>query len=150
MASDCTLGISFSQRDVGDFLQPLLTLLLLVSPAAACTRDEVDTVFKAAKDAQHAWAKTPLWQRAQYLHKVATLMRQHAQPMADCLVKEIAKPAKDSMTEVIRSADLIDYTAEEGLRCLGEGQLLMSDSFIGQKRNKLCLVSKVQKRGGAG
>lgn len=109
----------------------------------ACTREEVDAVFNAAKSAQQAWSKTPLWQRAQYLHKVAALMRQHAQPMADCLVKEIAKPAKDAVTEVVRSADLIDYTAEEGLRSLGEGQMLTSDSFPGQKRNKLCLVSKV-------
>jgi glyceraldehyde-3-phosphate dehydrogenase (NADP+) len=111
--------------------------------AAACTREEVDAVFKAAKSAQHAWAKTPLWKRAEYLHKVAAIMRENAQPMADCLVKEIAKPAKDSVTEVVRSADLIDYTAEEGLRALGEGQMLTSDSFPGQKRNKLCLVSKV-------
>jgi len=57
-------------------------------------------------------------------------MRQHAQPIADCLVKEIAKPAKDSLTEVVRSADLPDYTAEEGVRSLGEGQLLTSDSFL--------------------
>lgn len=109
----------------------------------ACTQQEVDSVFAAAKAAQQSWAKTPLWKRAEYLHKVAAIMRQQAQPMADCLVKEIAKPAKDSLTEVIRSADLIDYTAEEGLRSLGEGQLLTSDSFPGQSRNKLCLVSKV-------
>jgi hypothetical protein len=107
----------------------------------------VDAVFKAAKAAQPGWARTPLWQRAAALHKVAAIMRQHAQPMADCLVKEIAKPAKDAHTEVIRSADLIDYTAEEGLRALGEGQLLTSDSFPGQARNKLCLVSKVRLRG---
>lgn len=112
-------------------------------PTPACTRDEVDAVFKAAKAAQQSWAKTPLWKRAEHLHKVAAIMRQVAQPMADCLVKEIAKPAKDSVTEVVRSADLIDYTAEEGLRSLGEGQMLTSDSFPGQKRNKLCLVSKV-------
>jgi hypothetical protein len=43
-----------------------------------------------------------------------------------------------------RSADLIDYTAEEGLRSLGQGELLNSDSFPGQTRNKLCLVSKVR------
>lgn len=109
----------------------------------ACTQEEVNKVFSAAKTAQQAWAKTPLWKRAEYLHKVAAIMREQAQPMADCLVKEIAKPAKDSLTEVIRSADLIDYTAEEGLRSLGEGQLLTSDSFPGQSRNKLCLVSKV-------
>lgn len=100
-------------------------------------------MFKAAKAAQHGWATTPLWQRAALLHKVAALMREHKQPMADCLVKEIAKPAKDAVTEVVRSADLIEYTAEEGLRALGEGQLLTSDSFPGQARNKLCLVSKV-------
>jgi len=110
----------------------------------ACTQDEVNKVFAAAKAAQQVWARTPLWKRAEALHKVAGIMRQHAQPMADCLVKEIAKPAKDSMTEVVRSADLIDYTAEEGVRSLGEGQLLNSDSFPGQSRNKICLVSKVE------
>lgn len=109
----------------------------------ACTQQEVDAAFQAAKAAQKSWGKTPLCQRAALLHKVAALMREHAQPMADCLVKEIAKPAKDSLTEVVRSADLIDYTAEEGVRALGQGELLTSDSFPGQTRNKLCLVSKV-------
>ncbi|KAG2430500.1 hypothetical protein HXX76_010023 [Chlamydomonas incerta] len=100
-------------------------------------------MFESAKVAQKAWARTPLYKRAEVLHKVAALMREHAQPIADCLVKEVAKPAKDSLTEVIRSADLIDYTAEEGVRFLGEGQLLNADSFPGNARNKLCLVSKV-------
>lgn len=68
----------------------------------ACTREEVDAAFAAAKAAQREWARTPLWQRAALLHKAAALMREHAQPMADCLVKEIAKPAKDSLTEVVR------------------------------------------------
>jgi hypothetical protein len=68
----------------------------------ACTQSEVDEAFAAAKAAQRAWARTPLWQRAALLHKVAALMRDHAQPMADCLVKEIAKPSKDALTEVIR------------------------------------------------
>ncbi|KIZ02087.1 glyceraldehyde 3-phosphate dehydrogenase, nonphosphorylating [Monoraphidium neglectum] len=104
---------------------------------------EVDSAFAAAKEAQKAWAKTPLCERAEVLHRVAAVMREHAQPIADCLVKEIAKPRKDSLSEVIRSADLIDYTAEEGLRSLGQGELLNSDSFPGQTRNKLCLVSKV-------
>lgn len=46
-------------------------------------------------------------------------------------------------TEVMRSADLVDYTAEEGLRVLNQGKLLHSDSFPGAERNKLCMVSKV-------
>eukprot|EP00983_Pelagomonas_calceolata_P097190 1158216-Pelagomonas_calceolata.AAC.1 len=41
-----------------------------------------------------------LQQRAEALHRVAQLMREHAQPIADCMVKEIAKPSKDALTEV--------------------------------------------------
>ena len=67
-----------------------------------------------------AWAKTPLWRRAEYMHKAAAVMRENAQPIADVLVKEVAKPAADAYTEVIRSADLLSYTAEEGLRYFGE------------------------------
>ena len=110
----------------------------------ACTQAEVDTAFAAAKKAQKTWSKTPLYKRAEMIHKVAALMRENAQPMADCLVKEVAKAAKDSMTEVVRSADLLDYTAEEAIRILNEGKLLTSDSFPGADRNKLCLAQKVR------
>ena len=66
-----------------------------------------------------------------------------SQPVAETLVKEVAKPAKDAMTEVVRSGDFLSYTAEEGVRFLGEGNLLASDSFPGQDRTKLALVQKV-------
>lgn len=71
-------------------------------------------------------------------------MRENAGPMAAALVKEIAKSSNDSKIEVIRSADLMDYTAEEGVRALGEGKILVSDSFPGQQRTKLCMESKVK------
>jgi glyceraldehyde-3-phosphate dehydrogenase (NADP+) len=109
----------------------------------ACTTTEVDGVFAAARAAQRGWAQTPLHARAAKLHEAARLMREHAQPMADALVLEVAKGQKDAVTEVVRSADLIEYTAEEGVRILGEGKLLMSDSFPGHERNKLCMSSKV-------
>ncbi|KAL4439898.1 hypothetical protein ABPG75_002899 [Micractinium tetrahymenae] len=109
----------------------------------ACTQQEVDAAFQAAKKAQKDWAKVPLWKRAELLHRVAALMRENAQPIADVLVKEVAKPAAEALTEVVRSADLISYTAEEGLRFFGQGQLLASDSFPGQDRTKLCMASKV-------
>lgn len=44
---------------------------------------------------------------------------------------------------MVRSGDLVSYTAEEGVRVLGEGKLLLSDSFPGNERNKYCLASKV-------
>ncbi|MCO5557448.1 hypothetical protein L7F22_011013 [Adiantum nelumboides] len=110
---------------------------------SACTKGEMDHMFEAAKEAQRAWARVPLWRRAELLHKVAAVLKQNKDAIAECLVKEVAKPAKDSMTEVVRSADFIDYTAEEGIRILSEGKLLVSDSFPGNERNKLCLASRI-------
>ncbi|KAF7130189.1 hypothetical protein RHSIM_Rhsim10G0195700 [Rhododendron simsii] len=81
--------------------------------------------------------------RAELLHKAAALLKEHKAPTAECLVKEIAKPAKDSVTEVVRSGDLVSYCAEEGVRILGEGKFLVSDSFPGNERTKYCLTSKV-------
>ena len=37
-------------------------------------------MFKAAKEAQKGWAKTALWKRAEYLHKVDALMKVRLHP----------------------------------------------------------------------
>jgi hypothetical protein len=37
----------------------------------------------------------------------------------------------------------VSYCAEEGVRVLGEGKFLVSDSFPGNDRTKYCLTSKV-------
>ncbi|XP_022946688.1 NADP-dependent glyceraldehyde-3-phosphate dehydrogenase-like [Cucurbita moschata] len=87
--------------------------------------------MEIAKAAQESWAKTPLWRRAEVLHKAAAILKEHKAPIAECLVKEIAMPAKDPVTEVVRSGDLVSYCAEEGVRILGEGKFLVADSFPG-------------------
>lgn len=46
--------------------------------------------------------------------------------------------------KVVRSGDLVSYCAEEGVRILGEGKFLVSDSFPGNERTKYCLTSKVK------
>ncbi|KAL6499661.1 hypothetical protein OROGR_027571 [Orobanche gracilis] len=118
----------------------------------ACSQEEVNKVMDSAKSAQKSWAKTPLWKRAELVHKAAAILKEHKDPIAECLVKEIAKPAKDAVTEVqsmlllvkvVRSGDLISYCAEEGVRILGEGKFLVSDSFPGNERTKYCLTSKI-------
>ncbi|KAE8722732.1 NADP-dependent glyceraldehyde-3-phosphate dehydrogenase [Hibiscus syriacus] len=58
------------------------------------------------------------YKRAELLHKAAAIIKEHKAPIAECLAKEIAKPAKDDSTEVVRSGDLVPYIAEEGIRIL--------------------------------
>lgn len=67
---------------------------------AACSQEEVNKVMDSAKAAQKLWAKTPLWKRAELLHKAAAILKEHKAEIAECLVKEVAKPAKDAVTEV--------------------------------------------------
>lgn len=89
---ESTLSIMNDESEV-----PVLTFH---DTCPACTQDEVNTVFASAKVAQKAWAKTPLWKRAELLHKAAAMLKEHKTPIAAALVKEIAKPAKDAVTEV--------------------------------------------------
>lgn len=68
-------------------------------------------MMAAAKEAQKAWAKTPLWKRAELLHKAAAILKDNKAPIADCLVKEIAKPKKDAVTEVTSPAPVTPFIA---------------------------------------
>ncbi|WOL19053.1 NADP-dependent glyceraldehyde-3-phosphate dehydrogenase [Canna indica] len=43
--------------------------------------------MEIAKATQKQWARTPLWKRAELLHKVVTILKQHKDPIAECLVK---------------------------------------------------------------
>lgn len=109
----------------------------------ACNKEEVDAAFDGAVQAQKQWATTPLWKRGELVKAAAAVLREHADAIAPVLTTEVAKQAKSARSEVIRSAELMEYCAEEGVRYLGEGSLLTSDSFPGTDRNKLCLASKV-------
>ncbi|WZN64104.1 NADP-dependent glyceraldehyde-3-phosphate dehydrogenase [Chloropicon roscoffensis] len=109
----------------------------------ACTREEIDEAYEGCAKAQEVWRQVPLWKRAEALRKVAGILREQRETIADCLVSEVAKAKKDSLSEVDRSADLIEYCAEEGLRLLSKGDFLTSDAFKGTERNKLCLSSRI-------
>ena len=109
----------------------------------ACNREEIDEAYAASKKAQEQWSKTPLWRRAEALHAAAKLLRENKEPIADSLVREIAKARKDSLSECERSADLLDYCAEEGVRALSKGDFMTSDAFPGTDRTKLCMASRV-------
>jgi hypothetical protein len=82
------------------------------------------------------------------MHHCAELPYQHVHLGASLQHAEPPRPTLSFFpaAEVVRSADLLSYTAEEGVRFFGEGQLLASDSFPGQDRTKLCLASKVRCR----
>ncbi|CAN0078735.1 unnamed protein product, partial [Heterosigma akashiwo] len=97
----------------------------------ACTPAEIDAAFEAARSAQAKWAQTPLHAKAALLKRAGAFLRENKGVIADALVKEVAKGRRAAVAEVVRSAELLEYTAEEAVRVMGEGRLLLPDSFPG-------------------
>lgn len=62
-------------------------------------------------------------------------------PQHTAVLREVGKNRKSAVDEVVRTAELLDYAAEEGVRVAG--QVLSSDSWVGQKRNKFAVVERV-------
>lgn len=106
----------------------------------AMTQAEVDEAMKAARAALPAWRALSAVERAAYLHKTAAILERDKEEIGTILAKEVAKGIKAAIGEVVRTADLIRYAAEEGLRITG--QAMEGGGFEATSKNKLAVVRR--------
>ena len=106
----------------------------------AMSRAEVDEAMQAARAALPAWRALSAVERAAYLHKTAAILERDKEEIGTILAKEIAKGIKAAIGEVVRTADLIRYAAEEGLRITG--QTMEGGGFEAASKNKLAVVRR--------
>ncbi len=106
----------------------------------AMSQAEVDEAMKAARAALPAWRDLAPVERAAYLHKTAAILERDKEKIGTILAKEVAKGIKAAIGEVVRTADLIRYAAEEGLRITG--QAMEGGGFEAASKNKLALVRR--------
>lgn len=88
-----------------------------------CPRATVNDAVKsieAAHEAFKKWKKVSVAERVKLQHKVAEGMRKYAEELAQIIANELGRPIAGCLTEISRSADLLDFYAEEGLRLKGE------------------------------
>ena len=81
---------------------------------------DADIAIRAASRAFQKWRTVPVAERARLQKKAAQLMRERAQQIGRVLTMELGRPLAGSVTEIQRSADLLDVYAEEGLRIHAE------------------------------
>ncbi|MGM0877508.1 MAG: NADP-dependent glyceraldehyde-3-phosphate dehydrogenase [Bacillota bacterium] len=112
----------------------------VVGVVSAMTEKEVDDSIRLAKQAQKSWAETAVNKRAELLHRWADELLEMKDDIAEMIAKEVGKTISSSKSEVERTADLIRYTAEEGIRIHGE--FIKGDSFTGGTKDKIALVEK--------
>lgn len=106
----------------------------------AMSQAEVDEAMQAARAALPAWRALSAVERAAYLHKTAAILERDKEEIATILAKEVAKGIKAAIGEVVRTADLIRYAAEEGLRITG--QAMEGGGFEATSKNKLAVVRR--------
>lgn len=106
----------------------------------AMSQAEVDEAMQAARAALPAWRDLAPVERAAYLHKTAAILERDKEEIGTILAKEVAKGIKAAIGEVVRTADLIRYAAEEGLRITG--QAMEGGGFEAASKNKLAIVRR--------
>lgn len=91
-----------------------------VAEVAVGTRQDSILALQAAKKAFPIWSGMASIKRAEALHEAARLVRERAEGIARLLTIEMGKPIKNSRMEVLSSADVLDFYAEEGKRNFGQ------------------------------
>jgi succinate-semialdehyde dehydrogenase/glutarate-semialdehyde dehydrogenase len=83
-------------------------------------KEDARLALQAAGRAFPIWSGTSSPKRADLLHEAARLVRVRAEQIARLLTLEMGKPLKNAKMELLSSADVLDFYAEEGKRNIGE------------------------------
>lgn len=84
------------------------------------TDQELEAAVVKAETAYADWKETTYPQRAEMLHKVASLMRAKKQSLAKIITLEMGKLIAQAEGEIDLSADIFDYYAENGEKFLAD------------------------------
>jgi aldehyde dehydrogenase (NAD+) len=84
------------------------------------SREETREAIAAAKAAFAAWRDTPAPVRGRVIAKAAILMEQQKDELARILTREEGKTFKDSLGEVMKSVNILEFMAGESRRIGGE------------------------------
>jgi succinate-semialdehyde dehydrogenase/glutarate-semialdehyde dehydrogenase len=100
-----------------DVINPATEKPLARLPHAS--KAELDEALESAKKGFAAWKNTSAYDRSKILRKAADLMRERHDAISKIMTLEQGKPYVESRAEVLMSADIIDWYAEEGRRSYG-------------------------------
>lgn len=91
-----------------------------IAAIARGNETDVDTALKSSEKAFKSWSKKTMAERVALQHKAANAMRENRDELAQTISSELGRPFEGCQREIERSADLLDYYAEEALRIKGE------------------------------
>jgi len=90
-----------------------------VDTAPVATAHDLDRALAAADRAWRDWREVDAWTRSATLRKVAELIRERLDTIADCITEEQGKTLGESRGELNATADQFDWYADEARRVYG-------------------------------
>lgn len=106
-----------------DVINPSTEVLLSQVPQG--TREDARQAIEAAETAQDGWEALPAVERGRWLRKIAAAIRQREPEITATIVSEGGKTQALAKTEVLFTADYLEYMAEWARRY--EGEIINSD-----------------------
>ncbi|WP_044203206.1 aldehyde dehydrogenase [Flammeovirga sp. OC4] len=116
-------GSFFSTADHIEVLNPCNEEVIALAPRG--TKEDADKAVAAAKAAQPKWGLLPAVERAEYLKKMAQVIRENRVFLAETLATEQAKVMGLAQVEIDVTAVYFDYYA--GMARSYEGEIIQSD-----------------------
>jgi succinate-semialdehyde dehydrogenase / glutarate-semialdehyde dehydrogenase len=92
---------------------------VVVGRVAHASRDDLEAAAQAARTGFKVWSHTPAYDRARVIRKAAELLRERSEEISHVLTIEQGKPRAEARMEVVSSADLLEWFAEEARRTYG-------------------------------
>lgn len=91
----------------------------VIGKLAHAGTDDLDEALDHAAKGFAVWRKMSAYDRSKLLRKAAELIRERADAIARLMTMEQGKPVGEAKIEIMGSADVIDWFAEEGRRAYG-------------------------------
>jgi len=91
----------------------------IICEVAHATIEDIEQAVRAAQASFRAWRTTSPLMRSGILREAGRLLRQRADAIAAIMTAEQGKPLAEAKTEILASADIFDWFAEEGRRTYG-------------------------------
>src|SRR5688572_12595956 len=90
-----------------------------VARVPVVTRDHLLAAVEAAAKGFEIWRRTSPVDRARIMMRAAQILRANRDDIAHVITLELGKPLAQSLAEVDRSCDIIEWDAGEGQRLYG-------------------------------
>ena len=92
----------------------------VLGQASKASPEDVNKALLSAQKGLEVWKKTPPWQRAYVLRRIADKMREKQDILAKWMTLEVGKPFAEAKGEVNGAADIYEWNAEETKRIYGQ------------------------------